>query len=41
MAKLKNVSADNFRETLAKVDDDDIVNRLTAAITFKEIDELS
>jgi hypothetical protein len=41
MSKLKNVSADDLRETLAKVDDGDAVKRLTAAITFKQIDELS
>jgi len=41
MANLENVSADDLRETLAKVDDGDAVKRLMAAITFKEIDELS
>ena len=41
MANLENVSADDLRETLAKVDDGDAVKRLTAAITFKEIDELT
>ena len=41
MANLENVSADDLRETLAKVDDRDTVKRLTAAITFKEIDGLS
>jgi hypothetical protein len=41
MANLENVSVDDLRETLAKVDDGDAVKRLTAAITFKEIDELT
>lgn len=41
MANLENISADDLRQTLAKVDEGDAVKRLMAAIAFKEIDDLS
>ena len=41
MANLENISANHLRQTLAKVDDGDAIQRLMAAITFKEIDELT
>jgi transposase len=41
MANLKKVSADDLRETLSKVDNEDAVKRLMTAITFKEIGEMS
>jgi transposase len=41
MANLENVSADELRETLAKVDEGDAVKRLMAALAFKEIDDLT
>ena len=41
MANLENISADDLREVLAKVDDGDATKRLMAAITFKEIDEVT
>ena len=39
MTNPKNISADELREILAKVDDGDAVKRLMAAIAFKQIDE--
>lgn len=41
MATLENVSADELRELLDKLDDPDAVKRVMAAIAYKEIDELS
>ena len=41
MANLENISADDLRKTLAKVDEGDAVKRLMAAIAYKEIDDLS
>ena len=41
MANLENISADDLRQTLAKVDEGDAVKRLMAAIAFKEIDDLN
>jgi transposase len=41
MANLENVSADDLRHVLAKVDDGDATKRLMAAITYKEVDELT
>jgi len=41
MANLENISAEDLRETLAKVDDGAATKRLMAAITFKEIDDLT
>ncbi|PSP41671.1 IS630 family transposase, partial [Halobacteriales archaeon QH_2_66_30] len=41
MANLENISADELRDILAKVDDGDATQRLMAAITFKEIDEVT
>ena len=41
MANLENISADDLRQTLAKVDEGDAVKRLMAAIAFKEIDDLT
>jgi transposase len=41
MGTLENVSADTLRQILAEVDDADATKRLMAAITYKEIDELT
>jgi transposase len=41
MAGLETVSAEDLRQVLAEVDDTDAVQRLMAAITYKEIDHLS
>jgi transposase len=41
MGNLENVSAEDLRQILAEVDDADATKRLMAAITYKEIDELS
>jgi len=41
MANLENISADELRDILTKVDDGDATQRLMAAITFKEIDEVT
>ena len=41
MATLNNVSAEDLRQLLTEVDDADATQRLMAAITFKEIDELT
>ena len=41
MGNLENISADELRDILTKVDDGDATQRLMAAITFKEIDEVT
>ena len=41
MANLENVSTRDLRQILAEVDDADATQRLMAAITYKEIDELT
>ena len=41
MANLKNVSTEDLRQILAEVDDGAAVQRLMAAITYKEIDDLT
>ena len=41
MANLENVSAEDLRQVLAEVDDAAAVQRLMAAITCKEIDDLT
>ena len=41
MANLENVSTGDLRQILAEVDDADATQRLMAAITCKEIDELT
>lgn len=41
MANLENISADHLRRILAEVDEGDAVQRLMAAITFKEVDDLT
>ena len=41
MAALETVSADDLRRVLAEVDDAAAVQRLMAAITYKEIDDLT
>ena len=41
MANLENVSTEDLRQVLAEVDDGAAVQRLMAAITYKEIDDLS
>jgi hypothetical protein len=41
MAGLETVSAEDLRQVLAEVDDGDAVQRLMAAITYKEIDDLN
>ena len=39
MANLENVSTEDLRQILAEVDDSAAVQRLMAAITYKEIDD--
>ena len=41
MANLKNVSTEDLRQIVAEVDDGAAVQRLMAAITSKEIDDLT
>jgi hypothetical protein len=41
MAALETVSAEDLRQVLVEVDDADAVQRLMAAITYKEIDHLT
>ena len=41
MANLENVSTEDLRQDLAEVDDSVAVQRLMAAITYKEIDDLT
>ena len=41
MANLENISTEDLRQILAEVDDGAAVQRLMAAITYKEIDDLS
>lgn len=41
MVTLENIWAEELRQGLAEVDDADAVQRLMAAITFKEIDDLT
>ena len=41
MVALETVSAEDLRQILTEVDDADAVQRLMAAITFKEIDDLT
>lgn len=41
MATLENVSVEDLRQILAEVDDADATKRLMAAITYKEIDDLT
>ena len=41
MAALENVSVEDLRQILAEVDDADATRRLMAAITYKEMDELT
>lgn len=41
MATLENVSTEDLRQILAEVDDADATQRLMAAITYKEIDDLT
>jgi transposase len=41
MANLENVSTEDLRQILAEVDDGAAVQRLMAAITYKEIDDLT
>ena len=41
MENLENVSAEDLRRILAEVDDADATERLMAAITYKEIDDLT
>ena len=41
MANLENVSTEDLRQILAEVDDGAAVERLMAAITYKEIDDLT
>ena len=41
MATLENVSVEDLRQILAEVDDADATKRLMAAITYKEMDELT
>lgn len=41
MTTLDNVSAEDLRQQLTEVDDADATQRLMAAITFKEIDDLT
>ena len=38
---LENVSTDHLRQVLAEVDDGEATERLMAAITYKEIDEVT
>ncbi|EMA47321.1 transposase (ISHnew96) [Halococcus morrhuae DSM 1307] len=41
MAALETVSAEDLRHDLAEVDDADLVQRLMATITYKEINQLT
>jgi transposase len=41
MGNLENISAEDLRQILAEVDDADATERLMAAITYKEIDDLT
>ena len=41
MANLENISTEDLRQILAEVDDGAAVQRLMAAITYKEIDDLT
>ena len=41
MRNLENVSAEDLRQILAEVDEADATERLMAAITYKEIDDLT
>ena len=41
MGNLENVSVEDLRQILAEVDDADATERLMAAITYKEIDDLT
>lgn len=41
MAALETVSAEDLRQVLAEVDEADAAQRLMAAITFKELDDLT
>jgi len=41
MATLENVSVEDLRQTLAEVDDADATKQLMAAITYKEIEDLT
>ena len=41
MANLENVSTEDLRPILAEIDDGAAIQRLMAAITSKEIDDLS
>jgi len=41
MARLENVSVEDLRQILAEVDDADATKRLMAAITYKEIEDLT
>lgn len=41
MATLENVSVEDLRQILAEVDNADAIKRLMAAITYKEIDDLT
>ena len=41
MANLENVSTEDLRQILAEVDDGAAIQRLMAAITYKEIDDLT
>jgi hypothetical protein len=40
MANLENVSTEDLRQILAEIDDGAAIQRLMAAITSKEIDDL-
>jgi len=41
MATLENISVEDLRQILAEVDDADATKRLMAAITYKEMDDLT
>jgi len=41
MATLENVSVEDLRQILAEIDDADATKRLMAAITYKEMDDLT
>ena len=41
MARLENVSVEDLRQILAEVDEADAAKRIMAAITYKEIDDLT
>ena len=41
MATLENISVEDLRQILAEVDDADATKRLMAAITYKEVDDLT